>query len=97
VTSTSDTNTTLTLRNVTTSSDVDGRRAEFAKTHHRALRHQSHDHLARRRGVASVEGPRLSITTPISQERFDTSAATVDLAGSAETIGETVTRVSWRT
>jgi predicted esterase len=55
-----------------------------------------HDWLmAQRRGVASLEGPRLSITTPISQERFVTSAATVDLAGAAETIGETVTRVSW--
>jgi hypothetical protein len=37
----------------------------------------------------------LSITTPISQERIVTSAATVALAGSAEAIGETVTRVSW--
>jgi predicted esterase len=55
-----------------------------------------HDWLmAQRRGVVSIERPRLSITTPISQERFVTSAATVDLAGSAETIGETVTRVSW--
>ena len=55
-----------------------------------------HDWLmAQRRGVASVERPRLSITTPISQERFVTSAATVDLAGSAEAMGETVTRVSW--
>jgi poly(3-hydroxybutyrate) depolymerase len=55
-----------------------------------------HDWLmAQRRGVASVERPRLSITTPISQERFVTSAATVDLAGSAESIGQTVTRVSW--
>jgi predicted esterase len=55
-----------------------------------------HDWLmAQRRGVASVEGPRLSITTPISQKLFVTSAATVDLAGSAETIGEPVTRVNW--
>jgi poly(3-hydroxybutyrate) depolymerase len=55
-----------------------------------------HDWLmAQRRGVASVERPRLSITTPISQERFVTSAATVDLAGSAEAIEQTVTRVSW--
>jgi len=55
-----------------------------------------HDWLmAQRRGVASVERPRLSITTPISQERFVTSATTVNLAGSAEAIGETVTRVSW--
>jgi predicted esterase len=55
-----------------------------------------HDWLmAQRRGVPSVVGPRLSITTPISQERFVTSAATVDLAGSAETSGEPVTRVSW--
>jgi len=55
-----------------------------------------HDWLmAQRRGVPSVERPRLSITTPISQERFVTSAATVDLAGSAEAIGQTVTRVSW--
>ena len=55
-----------------------------------------HDWLmAQRRGVASVERPRLSITTPISQERFVTSATTVALAGSAEAIGETVTRVRW--
>jgi poly(3-hydroxybutyrate) depolymerase len=55
-----------------------------------------HDWLmAQRRGVASVERPRLSITTPISQDRFVTSAATVDLAGSAEAIGQTVTRVNW--
>jgi predicted esterase len=55
-----------------------------------------HDWLmAQRRGVASVEGPRLSITTPGSRELLVTSAAAVDLAGSAETIGETVTRVSW--
>jgi hypothetical protein len=51
--------------------------------------------MAQRRGVASVEGPRLSITTPISQEPFVTSSATIDLAGSAESIGQTVTRVSW--
>jgi predicted esterase len=55
-----------------------------------------HDWLmAQRRGVPSVEGPRLSITTPVGQERIVTSAATVALAGSAEPIGETVTRVSW--
>ncbi len=55
-----------------------------------------HDWLmAQRRGVASVERPLLSITTPISQELFVTSAATVDLAGSAEAIEQTVTRVSW--
>lgn len=55
-----------------------------------------HDWLmAQRRGVASVERPRLSITTPVSQERLVTSAATVGLAGSAEAMGETVTRVSW--
>ena len=55
-----------------------------------------HDWLmAQRRGVASVERPRLSITTPVSQERIVTSAAAVNLAGSAEAIGETVTRVSW--
>jgi poly(3-hydroxybutyrate) depolymerase len=55
-----------------------------------------HDWLmAQRRGVASVERPHLSITIPISDERFVTSATTVDLAGSAEAIGQTVTRVSW--
>jgi len=55
-----------------------------------------HDWLmAQRRGVASVERPRLTIITPGSQERMVTSAATVALAGSAEAIGETVTRVSW--
>lgn len=55
-----------------------------------------HDWLmAQRRGVASVDRPRLSITTPISQERFVTSATTVDLAGSAERMGETVTQVGW--
>jgi poly(3-hydroxybutyrate) depolymerase len=51
--------------------------------------------MAQRRGVASVEGPRLSITTPGSAEILVTSSATVDLAGAAETTGETVTRVSW--
>jgi predicted esterase len=55
-----------------------------------------HDWLmAQRRGVASVERPRLSITTPVTQERFVTSAETVDLGGSAEAIGGSVTRVSW--
>ena len=55
-----------------------------------------HDWLmAQRRGVASLERPRLSMATPISQERMVTSAPTVALAGSAEAIGETVTRVSW--
>ncbi len=55
-----------------------------------------HDWLmAQRRGVVSIERPRLTTTTPISQGRVVTSAATVDLAGSAESIGETVTRVSW--
>jgi predicted esterase len=51
--------------------------------------------MAQRRGVPSLEGPRLSITTPGSAELLVTSAATVALAGAAETIGETVTRVSW--
>jgi len=51
--------------------------------------------MAQRRGVPSVDGPRLSITTPVGQERIVTSAATVTLAGSAEPIGETVTGVSW--
>jgi predicted esterase len=55
-----------------------------------------HDWLmAQRRGVASVESPRLSITTPGSPELLVTSSATVDLAGSAESFGQTVTRVSW--
>jgi poly(3-hydroxybutyrate) depolymerase len=55
-----------------------------------------HDWLmAQRRGLAFIGDPRLSITTPVSQERIVTSAATVDLAGSAEAIGEKVTRVSW--
>src|SRR6185503_198771 len=55
-----------------------------------------HDWLmAQRRGVTSVVRPRLSITTPISQGLFVTSAATVNLAGSAEAIGQTVTRVRW--
>ena len=55
-----------------------------------------HDWLmAQRRGVPSVVGPRLSITTPVSQERIVTSAATVALAGSAEAIEETVTGLSW--
>ena len=55
-----------------------------------------HDWLmAQRRGVASVERPRLYITRPGSPEFLVTSSATVDLAGMAETIGETVTRVSW--
>ena len=55
-----------------------------------------HDWLmAQRRGLAFIGGPRLTITTPVSQERIVTSAATVDLAGSAEDIGEKVTRVSW--
>ncbi|MHC1762880.1 MAG: hypothetical protein AB9869_01050 [Verrucomicrobiia bacterium] len=51
--------------------------------------------MAQRRGIAFVGGPRLSITTPGSAELLVTSSATVDLAGSAEAIGEAVTRVSW--
>jgi hypothetical protein len=51
--------------------------------------------MAQRRGFASVEGPRLSIATPGSAELLVTSSATVDLAGSAEAVGEPVTRVSW--
>jgi len=55
-----------------------------------------HDWLmAQRRGVASIDGPRLSITKPGSPELLVTSSATVDLAGSAQAIWETVTRVSW--
>jgi hypothetical protein len=45
--------------------------------------------------VASVKGPRLSISTPGSPDLLVTSSATVNLAGAAETIGEVVTRVSW--
>jgi hypothetical protein len=37
--------------------------------------------MAQRRELAFNGGPRLSITTRISQERLVTSAATVDLAG----------------
>ena len=51
--------------------------------------------MAQRRGVAFNGGPRLSITTPGSAEILVTSSATVALAGSAEAIGQTVTRVSW--
>lgn len=51
--------------------------------------------MAQRRGVASVDRPRLSITTPGSPELQVTSSATVDLAGAAQAIGEPVTRVSW--
>jgi len=51
--------------------------------------------MAQRRGEASVEGPRLSITTPGSPELLITSSATVDLAGAAEAVGETVTLVRW--
>ena len=55
-----------------------------------------HDWLmAQRRGVISIEGPRLSIATPATQERIVTSASTVDLVGSAETVEETVIRVNW--
>jgi len=51
--------------------------------------------MAQRRGVAAIGGPRLSIITPASADLLVTSSATVDLAGSAERMGETVTRVSW--
>jgi hypothetical protein len=51
--------------------------------------------MAQRRRVASVESPRLSITTPISPGLFVTSSESVDLAGSAEAIEQTVIRVSW--
>jgi predicted esterase len=55
-----------------------------------------HDWLmAQRRGVASVERPRLSITAPVSQVRMVTSDPTVALAGSAAAVGETVTHVGW--
>jgi poly(3-hydroxybutyrate) depolymerase len=55
-----------------------------------------HDWLmAQRRGVPSVERPRLSIATPASQERIVTSAPTVSLAGSAAAVGEAVTGVNW--
>ena len=59
-----------------------------------ALR-QPNETFAKRRGVDSVVRPRLSITTPGSAGPLVTSSATMDLAGSAEAIGETVTGVSW--
>jgi len=51
--------------------------------------------MAQRRGIASIGGPRLSITASGSPKLLVTSSATVDLAGAAESIGQTVTRVNW--
>jgi poly(3-hydroxybutyrate) depolymerase len=51
--------------------------------------------MAQRRGIASIGGPRLSITIPGSPKLLVTTSATVDLAGSAEAMGEIVSRVSW--
>ncbi len=51
--------------------------------------------LAQRRGQAVVTGPLLSIASPAQSPEYFTGATTLDLAGSAGALGETITCVSW--
>jgi predicted esterase len=52
--------------------------------------------LAQRRGRASTTEPMLSISLPNHEAIHATGAASVSLAGSAEALGQTVTRVTWQ-
>jgi predicted esterase len=51
--------------------------------------------MAQRRGAAPIGRPLVSITSPASQERIVISTTNVPLAGSAESVYQAVTRVSW--
>ncbi len=51
--------------------------------------------LAQRRGVAPKVEPLLLITNPTPEAVFTTAAATLNLAGSAEALGQAVASVSW--
>jgi hypothetical protein len=51
--------------------------------------------LAQRCGVPSTVEPLLSITSPTLEATLTTGAASIDLAGCAEALGQTVTAVAW--
>jgi hypothetical protein len=52
--------------------------------------------LAQRRGRASTAEPLLSISLPTPETAHTTGAASISLAGSAEALGQAVTRVTWQ-
>jgi hypothetical protein len=52
--------------------------------------------LAERRGSPSTNEPLLSITSPTSEPTFTTGSSLVSLAGSAEALGQPVTKVTWK-
>jgi poly(3-hydroxybutyrate) depolymerase len=52
--------------------------------------------LAQRRGSPCTNEPLLSITSPTSEPTFATGASLVSLAGSAEALGQPVTKVTWK-
>ena len=52
--------------------------------------------LAQRRGVPGTAEPLVSITSPIREDSFTTAAPILDLAGSADALGQNVTQVGWR-
>jgi hypothetical protein len=51
--------------------------------------------LAQRLGAASTAQPLLSITNPAVGATYATAGASLNLAGSAEALGQTVTEVAW--
>jgi hypothetical protein len=51
--------------------------------------------LAQRRGVPSIAPPHLSLTSPTTETTFTTTAESLDLAGSADALGEVVSAVAW--
>jgi poly(3-hydroxybutyrate) depolymerase len=51
--------------------------------------------LAQRRGVAPTNEPLLGITNPTRQAVLSTGATTLNLAGFAGALGQTVTKVAW--
>ena len=51
--------------------------------------------LAQRCGVPSTVEPLLSITSPTPEATVTTGAASIDLAGCAEALGQTVSAVAW--
>jgi len=51
--------------------------------------------LAQRRGAPSTTEPLLSITNPTAGTTYASSAATLDVAGSAAALGQPISRVDW--
>ena len=51
--------------------------------------------LAQRRGVASTAEPILSITSPTAEPTYASGVVTLSLAGSAEALGQNISRVAW--